>query len=279
MAMMVEQTRTPPSSDAEATKVVHTSSSSGGGGGGSGGAAASTAQVLASLSAEKASELLKRALQSIPLSEKMSFNVDLKATMQSKENPAESSTIAQTAGDAAVVMDPRTRAPPVAAINQVSQDPRVRDPRLVKQHISQQISSSDPRLGRAPPSTMQMQMQMQPPRPRIEAPEREMEERERERPAGPTHSSHSGSSSSSNVKQAITELVKQFLRDPWKEKKLTRESFKTICKKTTDRVLMESFPKKSFPSQKDDIKRFMSVDKRKEIKRIVSGYVEKYKTR
>ena len=76
----------------------------------------------------------------------------------------------------------------------------------------------------------------------------------------------------------LAELIKHYLREPWKENRLTREAFKAICKRSVDDVLSASFPnRRGYPTTKDEIKRFCAGDsKRKQIKNIVANYVEKY---
>jgi len=237
-------------------------------------AAQSTAAVLASLSAEKASELLKKALQAIPLSEKMAFNSDLKSKLDEGRSGA-----AGGAGDDGLI-DPRlaaqqqqqqqassagqASASPLGALSSSSYQQQPYHPLNMKMNMNSgsRRVSVDPRLSAvsAPP------------------PQQQQQPRSRSGGGGGGGGGYS-SSSSSQVKGALIELVKQFLSGPWKEKIISREAFKTICKKVVDKVLAEAFPGRGpYPGKKEEVSRFLTGGKRKEVKALVEGYVTKYRT-
>ena len=83
--------------------------------------------------------------------------------------------------------------------------------------------------------------------------------------------------SSRPIQDAVLVLVKQYLRLPWKENRITRESYKTISKKTVDKFLHEYFPdKRNFPQHKEELKMFLDDERRRYIKNVVSEYVDRY---
>ena len=56
--------------------------------------------------------------------------------------------------------------------------------------------------------------------------------------------------------------VKKYLREPWKQGRLSRENFKLICKRCAEKFAGESDP--------------LSDEARRRLRRAVEGYVDKY---
>ena len=236
----------------------------------SGARADTTAKRLASMGTEKASQLLKQALQSLPLSYRQSLKSQLKE--EKKENGQSSSgrersEATTTTAAAAAKSNPAPTAEALAGSSgagwtggsltglgarpgRSSNDPKFSgsrlDPRLANPtqfqgatggsvHHYQSYPVPPPRQTTGPPSSLP------PPQAQQGA-----------RVAG-----------SKADKAALTEVVKKFLKNPWKEGKLTRESFKKICKTVVEQFSSETFP--------------LSEHKKKHLKRAVEDLVERYK--
>jgi len=60
----------------------------------------------------------------------------------------------------------------------------------------------------------------------------------------------------------LLDLVKKYLREPWKQGRLSRENFKLICKRCAEKFAGESDP--------------LSDEARRRLRRAVEGYVDKY---
>ena len=241
----------------------------------SGARADTTAQRLASMGTEKASELLKQALRSLPQSYRQSLKSQLKE--EKKENGQSASgrernetTTTTTTAAAAAKSNPAPTAEALAGSGRAgwtggsltglgarpgggsSNDPKFSgsrlDPRLANPtqfqgatggsvHHYQAYPVPPPRQNTGPPSSL---------------PPRQPQAQQGARVAG-----------SKADKAALTEVVKKYLKNPWKEGKLTRESFKKICKTVVEQFSSETFP--------------LSEHKKKHLKRAVEDLVERYK--
>lgn len=81
-----------------------------------------------------------------------------------------------------------------------------------------------------------------------------------------------------NLRQAITEFVKEVMKPAWRSQKLTREAFKNIAKKTVDKVLSTAQQSAGGPplDSREGIMGFMTGGRLEKIRRLVEGYLSKY---
>lgn len=75
-------------------------------------------------------------------------------------------------------------------------------------------------------------------------------------------------------KIAIADFVKEVLKPSWRQGNMSREAFKTIVKKTVDKV-SSSVPSNHIPKTPAKIKQYVQSSQRK-VTKLVMGYVDKY---
>ncbi|KAL5210967.1 hypothetical protein ABZP36_006590 [Zizania latifolia] len=75
-------------------------------------------------------------------------------------------------------------------------------------------------------------------------------------------------------KVAIADFVKEVLKPSWRQGNMSREAFKTIVRKTVDKV-SNSVPSNHIPKTPAKIKQYVQSSQRK-VTKLVMGYVDKY---
>ncbi|KAK3147987.1 hypothetical protein QOZ80_3BG0289210 [Eleusine coracana subsp. coracana] len=75
-------------------------------------------------------------------------------------------------------------------------------------------------------------------------------------------------------KNAIADFVKEVLKPSWRQGNMSKEAFKTIVKKTVDKV-SNSVPSSHIPKTPAKIKQYIQSSQRK-VTKLVMGYVDKY---
>ncbi|KAL6648564.1 hypothetical protein ACP70R_012788 [Stipagrostis hirtigluma subsp. patula] len=75
-------------------------------------------------------------------------------------------------------------------------------------------------------------------------------------------------------KVAIADFVKEVLKPSWRQGNMSKEAFKTIVKKTVDKV-SNSVPSSHIPKTPAKIKQYVQSSQRK-VTKLVMGYVDKY---
>ncbi|XP_052146011.1 uncharacterized protein LOC127765202 isoform X1 [Oryza glaberrima] len=75
-------------------------------------------------------------------------------------------------------------------------------------------------------------------------------------------------------KVAIADFVKEVLKPSWRQGNISREAFKTIVKKTVDKV-SSSVPNNHIPKTPAKIKQYVQSSQKK-VTKLVMGYVDKY---
>ncbi|TVU47931.1 hypothetical protein EJB05_07549, partial [Eragrostis curvula] len=75
-------------------------------------------------------------------------------------------------------------------------------------------------------------------------------------------------------KNAIADFVKEVLKPSWRQGNMSKEAFKTIVKKTVDKV-SNSVPSSHIPKTPAKIKQYVQSSQRK-VTKLVMGYVDKY---
>lgn len=74
-------------------------------------------------------------------------------------------------------------------------------------------------------------------------------------------------------KSSLVELIKEILKPTWKDGKITKEDYKTIVKKVTDKVT-GTVQRVHIPQTREKIERYLSVSKPK-VNKLIQAYVEK----
>ncbi|KAJ0617963.1 putative Set2 Rpb1 interacting domain-containing protein [Helianthus annuus] len=75
-------------------------------------------------------------------------------------------------------------------------------------------------------------------------------------------------------KIALADFVKEVLKPSWRQGNMSKEAFKTIIKKTVDKVL-GAMKKHQIPKSQTKINHYIDSSQRK-LTKLVMGYVDKY---
>lgn len=75
-------------------------------------------------------------------------------------------------------------------------------------------------------------------------------------------------------KSALADFVKEILRPSWRQGNISKEAFKTIVKKTVDKVA-EAMPSSRIPKSQAKINQYVETSQQK-LTKLVTGYVDKY---
>ena len=193
------------------------------------------AQKLASLSSEEATRVFQMALQAIPTAEKMRFNIDLATQLK---NPPQPASLPPNPGNEGTS---EARGGGGASTASVNPRPPPPEPATDPQKRSRNASSSKP--SKSPSKSPSKHSS--------------------------SKSHHYAERNNNAVRVAVTEVVKKYLRKPWEEKKLTREAFKAICKKTVEQIVTSDPPVTNRTLSKQEIKAYLSPERCKTIKNLV----------
>ena len=80
------------------------------------------------------------------------------------------------------------------------------------------------------------------------------------------------------IRTAVTAVVKEYLAGPYKDRRITKDDYKTIAQKVVEKVVLAipSSGKGAVPNTQEGLEGFLTESRRAKMKLLTEGYVAKY---